>query len=283
MTLTRSFHYLSYEFSARYEFRRGLAVYARTGQGQKSGGINIPVSSVDAPIVFAPERVRDYEVGVKAENLLNGTLALNLAAYYSDYRNLQRNIGTLLPGTAITTTATVNAGRARVQGIEADFSWRPVEPLTISGFAGYTDAKYKEFITIGANGQPIDLSGQPFYATPKFTSRLGFVYALPVADGTFRIGAGWNHQSNTSFQAIFFPGAESGIVDLVDARASWTTPNNRWEFAIFGTNLLNKKYLTSAQANRSGISTATATVLTAYGTQGDPRFVGASVTWHYGR
>lgn len=282
VNLTRSFHYLSYEFSARYEFRRGLAIYARTGQGQKSGGINIPVSSVDLPIVFAPERVRDYEVGLKAENLLRGTLALNVAAYYSDYRNLQRNIGTLLPGTAITTTATVNAGRARVQGIEADFNWRPVDALTISGFAGYTDAKYKEFITIGANGQPIDLRSQPFYATPKFTSRLAFVYALPVADGTFRIGAGWNHQSNTSFQAIFFRGAESGIVDLVDARASWTTPDNRWEFAVYGTNLLNKKYLTSAQANRSGISTATATVLTAYGTQGDPRFVGASVTWHYG-
>ena len=282
VTLTRSFNYLSYEFSARYEFRRGLAVYARTGQGQKAGGINIPVSSVDLPIVFAPEKVRDYEVGLKAENLLNGTLALNLAAYYSDYRNLQRNIGTLLPGTAITATATVNAGRARVQGIEADFNWRPVDALTISGFAGYTDAKYKEFITIGANGQPIDLSSQPFYATPKFTSRLGFVYKLPVADGTFRIGAGWNHQSNTSFQAIFFPGAESGIVDLVDARASWTTPDNRWEFAVYGTNLLNKKYFTSAQANRSGISTSTATVLTAYGTQGDPRFVGASVTWHYG-
>ena len=281
VTLKRSFKYLSYEFSARYEFRRGFAIYARTGQGQKSGGINIPVASVDSPVVFAPERVRDYEVGLKTDRLLHQTLSLNLAAYYSDYRNLQRNIGTLLEGTSTVATVTVNAGRARVKGIEADFSWRPVDRLTISGFAGYTDAKYKQFVTIGANGQPIDLSSQPFYATPKFTSRLGFVYALPVADGTFRIGAGWNHQSNTSFQAIFFPGAESGIVDLVDARASWTA-NKHWEFAVFGTNLLNKKYLTSAQANRVGISTSSAAVATAYGTQGDPRFVGASVTWHYG-
>ncbi|HEX4737301.1 MAG TPA: TonB-dependent receptor [Allosphingosinicella sp.] len=282
VTIKRSFDYLSYEFSARYEFTRGVAVYARTGQGEKSGGINIPVASIDTPVIFDPERVRDYEVGLKADSLLNHTLALNLALYYSDYRNLQRNIGTLLEGTSTVATVTVNAGRARVQGIEADFNWHPVDGLSISGFAGYTDAKYKQFTTLGANGLPVDLSSQPFYATPKFTSRLGFVYALPMAGGTFRFGGGWNHQSNTSFQAIFFPGAESGIVDLFDARISWTTADKKWEFAIYGTNLSNDKYLTSAQANRVGISTAAAAVATAYGTPGDPRFVGASVTWHYG-
>jgi iron complex outermembrane receptor protein len=188
----------------------------------------------------------------------------------------------LLPGTAITATATVNAGRARVQGIEADFNYRPTDRLTISGFAGYTDAKYRQFTTLGANGVPIDLSNQPFYATPKFTSRLGAVYAAPFAGGTLRFGGGWNHQSNTSFQAIFFTGAESGIVDLVDARVSWTSPGRHWEVAVYGTNLLNDEYFTSAQANRSGVSTSTAAVLTAYGTQGDPRFIGGTVTWHFG-
>ena len=283
VTLERNFDYFSYELSARYELNRNLAVYARHGLGQKSGGINIPVASIDSPIFFAPEEVRDYEVGLKATDLLAGTLAFNLALFYSDYRDLQRNIGTLLPGTAITATATVNAGRARVQGIEADFRFRPTDRLTVSGFAGYTDAKYREFVTLGSNGVPIDLSDQPFYATPKFTSRLGAIYAIPLGNGTLRIGGGWNHQSNTSFQAIFFSGAESGVVDLVDARVSWTSADNHLEVAAWGTNLLNDHYLTSAQANRSGISTSTAAVLTAYGTQGDPMFIGASVRWRFTR
>ena len=283
VTLQRSFDYFSYELSARYELSRNLVVYARHGQGQKSGGINIPVASIDTPIFFAPEEVRDYEVGLKADDLLAGTLDFNLALFYSDYTNLQRNIGTLLPGTAITATATVNAGRARVQGIEADFRYRPTDRLTLSGFAGYTDAKYREFTTLGSNGVPIDLSGQPFYATPKFTSRLAAIYALPAFGGTLRIGGGWNHQSNTSFGTIFFPGAESGVIDLVDARISWTSEDNRWEVAAWGTNLLSDHYFTSAQANRSGISTASAAVLTAYGTQGDPIFFGASVRWHFTR
>lgn len=280
--LERNFSYLSYEVSARYEITDNLVVYARHGLGQKSGGINIPVTSIDTPVEFAPERVRDYEVGLKAEDLLNGTLNFNVALYYSDYTNLQRNIGTLLPGTATTATVTVNAGSARVQGIEVDFRYRPTDRLTISGFAGYTDAEYRVFTTLGSNGVPIDLSDQPFYATPKFTSRLAAVYAVPFAGGTLRIGGGWNHQSNTSYQAIFFEGAESGVVDLVDARISWTSPDDRWELAAYGTNLLSDKYLTSAQANRSGISTSTAAVLTAYGTQGEPLFIGGSVRLRFG-
>jgi iron complex outermembrane receptor protein len=280
--LERNFSYLSYEVSARYEITDNLVVYARHGLGQKSGGINIPVTSIDTPVQFAPERVRDYEIGLKAEDLINGTLNFNIALYYSDYSNLQRNIGTLLPGTATTATVTVNAGSARVQGIEVDFRYRPTDRLTISGFAGYTDAEYRVFSTLGSNGVPIDLSDQPFYATPKFTSRLAAVYAVPLGGGTLRIGGGWNHQSNTSYQAIFFDGAESGVIDLVDARVSWTSPNDRWEIAAYGTNLLNDKYLTSAQANRSGISTSTAAVLTAYGTQGEPLFLGGSVRLRFG-
>ena len=149
--LERSFDYFSYELSARYELNDYIAVYARHGLGQKAGGINIPVASIDSPIIFAPEEVRDYEIGLKADDLLGGTLGFNVAVFYSDYTNLQRNIGTLIPGTAITATATVNAGAATVQGIEFDFRWRPVDGLTISGFAGYTDAEYDEFITLNAN------------------------------------------------------------------------------------------------------------------------------------
>jgi iron complex outermembrane receptor protein len=283
VTLRRTFSYFSYELSARYELTDNLAVYARHGLGQKAGGINIPVTSIDSPVEFAPEEVRDYEIGLKGDDLFGGRFDFSLALYYSDYDDLQRNIGTLLPGTTTTATATVNAGSARVQGIEADFRLRATDRLTISGFLGYTDAKYREFVTLGANGVPIDLTDQPFYATPEFTSRIGAVYAVPLGSGTLRIGGGWNHQSNTSFQAIFFEGAESGVVDLVDARISWTSDDDQWELAAYGTNLLNDKYLTSAQANRTGISTSTASVATAYGTQGEPRFFGVRATWRWGQ
>jgi iron complex outermembrane receptor protein len=278
--LKSKFSYFSYELSARYEFSRNLAAYVRHGLGQKSGGINIPVSSIDSPVRFDPEKVRDYEIGLKASRLFDGLLDFNLALFYSDYKDLQRNIGIILGGT--TATLTVNAGSAHVKGIEADFVFRATDRLTFSGFAGYTDAKYKRFFTIGPTG-PVDLSNQPFPQTPKFTSRLAVAYELPVGPGNLRLNAGWNHQSNASYQAIFFPGAESGVLNLVDARISWTSDNNRWELAAYGTNLLNEKYFTSAQANRAGVDPSPSAVQAALGTQGEPRFFGVSATMRLGR
>jgi len=276
------FSYLSYELSARYEINRNLSLYARHGLGQKSGVINIPIISADSPVITQPERVRDYEVGLKGENLLGG-LDFSIALYYSDYRNLQRNIGTLLPGGTQPAAAVVNAGRARVQGIEFEANWRVTDRFRISGFMGLTDAKYIDFTAVGVGGVVFDLSDQPFLATPKFSSRIGATYDFPVAGGRLRLGGGWNHQSNTSYQVIFFPGAESGVVDLLDARVSWTSEDDRFELAAYATNLTNERYLTAAQANRSGVSSATSAVATAYGTQGDPRFFGVSATVRFGQ
>lgn len=276
------FSYLSYELSARYAINNNLSVYARHGLGQKSGVINIPIVSIDFPVITRPERVNDYEVGLKGEDIF-GALNFSLALYYSDYRNLQRNIGTLLPGGTQPAAAVVNAGRARVQGIEFEANWRVTDRFRISGFMGYTDAKYIDFQAVGAGGVIVDLTNQPFLATPKFSSRLGATYDFPLANGRLRFGGGWNHQSNTSYQVIFFPGAESGVVDLLDARVSWTSQDNRWEVAAWATNLLNEEYLTAAQANRSGVASSASAVATAYGTQGDPRFFGISLTARFGQ
>lgn len=279
--LTKNYGYWSYEASARYKFSDRVSLYARTGLGQKSGGLNIPVVSTGvAP--YNPEKVTDYEAGIKGGRVLDGMLDFSLAVYYSDYKNLQRYLSNLLPGGVGLSNVIINAGSARVWGIEGDFNARLVAGFSVNGFFGYTNAKYKTFTTTDATGNPLDLSGQPFLYTPKFSSRLGAQYETSIADGTFRIGGGWNHTSNASLSVIAFPGANTGKVDLVDARASWETPDKRFEFAVFGTNLTNKKYFTDVGINRAGVSTALTAVTGAYGVQNQPRMIAASVTARFG-
>lgn len=281
ITLTKDFNFWSYEFSARYRLSDTLTAYVRTGLGQKSGGINVPIAStVSAP--FDPERVRDYEAGLRGSRL-GGFLDGSLAVYYSDYRGLQRYVSTLLPGGGGIGSAVINAGRARIWGIEGELNAHVTRQFSVNGFFGYTNAKYREFTTTDAAGNVIDLSDQPFFATPKFTGRIGASYAIPVGPGSLRFNAGWSHQSNSSLSAISFPGAFSGTVDLVDARVSWTSDDDRWEFALYATNLLNDEYFTSVSVNRTGVSADPSSATGAYGTQGEPRFIGASVRWHFMR
>jgi iron complex outermembrane receptor protein len=275
--LSKSYGFGSYDVSAKYKLADNVNVYFRHGLGQKSGGFNVPVPSTSTP-PFAPEKVRDYEVGVKGDRLLDGRLDGALALYYSDYNGLQRLVNTLLPGGLGVITAVINAGSATIKGVEAQFTYRLTENLQFNGFAGYTDAKYNSFIALDANGNPVDLTNQPFVAAPEWTSRLAALYQHPLADGTLSAGVGWNHQSNSSLQAISFPGAETGVINLMDARISWLSPDHTWEAALYGTNLLDNHYFTGAAVSRAGISTAPSAAVFAYANQGERRFIGVSLT-----
>lgn len=280
ITLQKKYNYWSYEGTARYKIGDNLSFYARTGYGQKSGGINIPVAStITAP--YNPEKVRDYELGMKGASLF-GVLDFSLAVYYTDYKGMQRYLSSLLPGGGGIGSSVINAGSARVKGVEGDFTWHIVPSFQINGFFGYTDAKYKDFKTTDAAGNVIDLTSQPFFSTPKFSSRLGALYHTELAGGTLSLSGGWNHQSNASLQSISFPGAETGVVDLIDARVTWTTPDKRWDFSVYGTNLNGEKYVADASVNRTGVSTAVSSATAAYVVPGEPRFIGGSVTVHWG-
>ena len=280
ITLSKDYHYLSYEATARYRVGN-FAIYARTGLGQKSGGINIPVVATDVP-PYNPERVRDYEIGFKGERVLGGHVDFSLALYHSSYNELQRYLANVLPNGAGISNIIINAGSARVNGIEGDFTARVGGGFSVNGFFGYTDAKYRRFTAVGANGTIIDLSQQPFYLTPRFTSRLGALYETRLAGGHLTIGGGWNHQSNSSLSVIYFPGAETGDVNLFDGRIAWTTEDRHLEFAVYGTNLSNHQYFTDVGINRTGVSTDLSAVTGAYGVQNEPRFIGGSVTFRFG-
>ena len=275
--LSKSYGFGSYEVSAKYKLADNVNVYFRHGLGQKSGGYNVPINStVTAP--FAPEKVKDYEIGIKGDRLLDGRLSGSVALYLSDYTGMQRYVSTLLPGGGGIASAIINAGSATIKGVEADFNFLLTDHLRLNGFAGLTDAKYNSFISYDASGNPVDLTNQPFVAAPKWTSRLGATYDHPLANGVLTISGGWNHQSNSSLQAISFPGAETGVIDLLDARIAWTNAARDWEVALYGTNLGDCHYFTAASVNRTGLSTLPSSATAAYGVQGEARFVGVSLT-----
>ncbi|HSW14410.1 MAG TPA: TonB-dependent receptor, partial [Solimonas sp.] len=120
-------------------------------EGFKSGTWNaFPL--LDPVSLVQPEQIDSWEIGFKSD-LWNRRLRLNAAAYHYDYRNLQVFV------TSIKSNGTVkieNAGRARVQGVEAELQLRPTAPWLWTLGAAYLDGKYREFIGTGYNqlGEP---------------------------------------------------------------------------------------------------------------------------------
>lgn len=118
----RRFSGVAPKISLQREFDDGALVYALFSQGSRPGGFNtggflFPIRP--SRVSFAPDRLRNYELGLKAA-LLHRRLALRASVFYDAWSNIQsdqyRPSG--LP-------FTVNVGDARITGLEAEaaYAW----------------------------------------------------------------------------------------------------------------------------------------------------------------
>lgn len=120
---------------ATYHFSPDLTIYASWSTGFKSGGFQyVPFSAAQADIIFNPEEIEAFEVGLKSE-WFDRRLRVNLAAFHYDYQDLQitRIINTPAPVNLIT-----NAAASTIQGVDVEFNWLPTENLELNrpGFFG---------------------------------------------------------------------------------------------------------------------------------------------------
>lgn len=123
---TARFSSFSPKLSIQKEFANGDLAYAVFSEGYRGGGTNSG-GAVPLPAqreTFAPDRLRNYELGFKLQRL-DGQLTLNSALFYDVWKDIQtdqfRDSG--IP-------YTTNVGDARVMGLEAEVSWRTDFGLT---------------------------------------------------------------------------------------------------------------------------------------------------------
>ncbi|GGN61662.1 TonB-dependent receptor [Novosphingobium indicum] len=176
-----------------------INIYASYSRGFKSGVFNGQSFQQTA---VKPEINEAFEVGLKAEPTT--WLRVNLAAYHYNYSDLQ--IAIRLPDNP--STVLTNAGAARMQGIEGEFSASPVEGLQLRASVAMQDAKYTRLenvlvqVPIYIDGLPAgntakvyDASGTPILRAPKFTGSFGATYEHDIGLGTLGISANVYHSS----------------------------------------------------------------------------------------
>ncbi len=234
------YNYWSWEASLKYRISDDVTSYFRAGRAERSGGWNLPLDSL-AATPFGPERLTDFELGIKA-NFLEGRGAINADVFTGNYDDLQRLLATLVNGTPL--TEVINAGRARVSGAEFEGEFKVLPALTLQVSFGYTDARYLQFSQQEVNGPSavtIDLSHNQFYMTPKYTGSLAGTYEIPLPAGRLRLHADYTWRDSVQFNVVN-DFNNSGPVGLLDARFAYLSSGDHWEVALFGTNLTDKQY-----------------------------------------
>ena len=199
--LNRTDNDFSYAVSALYEVTDAVNVYGQYTTGYKSGGFN-PADLISDE-GYAPERVKNIEVGLKSE-LFDRRLRLNLAGFYTDYTD--RQIAVLLTSpTGGAANSTQNAGAATIKGIEVEAVAVPVEGLTLEATLGYIDPEYTRYDFRTGPGQPlIDVSDEArFHYQTKLTSHVAAQYEFPeMSFGVPLVRVEYNHRGQRYFHPL---------------------------------------------------------------------------------
>lgn len=227
-----------------YKITPDVMIYATYARGFKSGGLNLNPTS--APKVIAPERVENYEAGVKS-SLFDRLVTLNLAAFRTTIRNYQSQ----QIDTSVATTAYIaNVGTVRSQGLEADLSLRLSPHARLFAAASYIDAIYVNYRNAPCPVEYLglksicDLSGRNLPGVSKYSFSFGGDFAHPISDRAELYLAGeYSHRStyNASYNlAANTRVAPFGVANLrFGARAS----DERWDIGVFVRNLFDEKYI----------------------------------------
>jgi iron complex outermembrane receptor protein len=218
--------------SLQYQWTPQIMTYATYSKGFDAGGFNL---AGNAPFPYQPEVLTNYEVGLKSD-LFNRRLRFNLAAYYGDYDKIQVQI--LLPAGPTVVLATQNAGKGRVEGVDMQTSWVPVDEFSVDLSAGWLDSAYTDLG--GVQGVTL---GTPFPFSPKFTANLGAQYTWKWSPGdiTLRGDYIWTAATTTNIDPRFSIALPA--YGLMNAKLTYQPHGSNWQFALGGTNLTDKFYV----------------------------------------
>ncbi len=256
---------------------------------------------------FDPETVDSYEIGYKA-SLFDRRVNLALAAFHADYKDVQvpGSIGTTVNGQQTFIGITTNAGRAKIDGVEAEFNVVAArdfaaagDRLTLTGAVGWLNARYTQFI----DARGIDVaSRREFQNTPEWTASGTLGYSTPIGDGSLDISGTASYRSASQQFELRTPLLDQPGFTLFDANVVWSL-NDRLSVGIHGRNLTDKRYIVAGYnflfqdpdtgafvgngvgagppAGQPGFDSTLGNegVLTAY--YGSPRQIFASVTFKY--
>lgn len=242
--------------------------YVKASKGFKSGGFNGRANSaLELPRDFKPETLWSYEAGAKY-SWYQGTLVLNSAIFYNDYKDFQARVAR---GSGLTSVfSVINAGGLEQYGAEFELFWRPVKPLAIQAQLGLLEASYTEFFDprFAPDTNPLnDRSWNTPAFSPEVTFRLGAVYTVDLANkGSVDIGGDANFRSshalavdNADFVTrVPFAGMHQDDFWTFNARIAWTSEDQRYTIAVIGKNLTDEVYRVDAQefSSLGGIRTA---------------------------
>lgn len=239
LTGSTSDWYFSPTLGLSYDVSDEVTAFARSSIGIKPAGYT---AYTDNPTTFSFEDETSWENEIGVRHELDNA-AFELRGYHKQIDDYQLNRS--VSGT--TDFIIVNADEVEAFGIEAEFTWQPIEQLSLYATAGWNDTTF--------DGGATDGNQVPF--VPDFTASLGFDYNF--GNGFFIAGSA-RFVGDTFYDENETATFSQGSYNVIDAQVGYETDD--WSLVLYGRNIFDEDYYSFV--NQSIFA----------GTPGDPTVVG---------
>ncbi|GAB3269941.1 TonB-dependent receptor [Parahaliea aestuarii] len=263
-------------FTVQYDLGDATMLYATYTEGFKAGGFDIRSNGHPDPAVvnactldtsttppscardivgvfeFDEEEAESFEIGAKMG--LGSTAELNMAAFYTEYTNLQTSQFDGILGFNVT-----NAGEAEIKGVELDGRWLVSEGLTLSGSVAWLDFEYTDFRNnqcyfgqqvmdpgaVQPGGVTCDATGKRKEYTPEYSGSVSAEYILPLGDSLeLRTVFDLVFSDSYLFNPTLDPRSEQDAYAQYNLRVGIGDQAGNWEVAFIGKNLSDEDVVT---------------------------------------
>jgi iron complex outermembrane receptor protein len=246
-----------------YQWTDDVMTYFRLSRGFRGGGFTPTAPTPDTFLPFKPEKLLAYEMGFKTQ-WLDKRLRINADGFYSDYTDLQESIFHSSP-TVGAYSSQGNVDSAEIWGMEFEATAIPLRGLEATVSYSFLAPKYTKWrdlkfdangnLMVDANKNPIleDVADKRAFAhTPQNQATVGLTYtAPPTSAGTLsaHIETYWQDKvvyivNNLTAGAQADEGWAYALVNGRLQFAGIPLQKGRLDLAVFGRNLLDRKYRT---------------------------------------
>ena len=239
------------DIKLQYEPNSDVLLYASYARGVKSGGFDFRANNrgqsatLADSFEFETEQADAFEVGGKF-GLADGRAELNVAAFYTDFSDLQISIFDGILGFNVG-----NAAEAEIMGLEVDGRFALTDNFRLTGAMAITDFEFTDFDNgqcyFGAtpdNGPFCSYTGNSQQMLSDFTGNMTADWDLElIEDYNLNLRGTLFYASEYDASATYDPALVQDAHAKIDLRAGFSPDSDAWEIALLAKNITDERTL----------------------------------------
>jgi iron complex outermembrane receptor protein len=230
------------KLGVEFQVNEDVLLFANASRGYKAGGYNSRALSGNPPQAYDPEYINAYEIGIKTA-WADDRAFLNIAAFYNDYEDIQLLSVVDLGGGNVETVIN-NAAKGRIIGGEIELTALPHPDFRLGVGLGYLDTEYTEVDEDAQNAGILE--SNKFINAPELSANVGADWTIGLPGGSsLLLHADMVYRDEQYRDGVNTPQLRADSYTVVNARVTWTSADDKWELAAFGTNLGDEIYITN--------------------------------------